>query len=201
MSDLVCLVADKNMKAGLSALLDRHQALGIRPIACKIIVHWKRDPGVFWEGAQFLRPLARQYRRGLLLLDAAWEGAPPDIQQRLDRMLADASLQNWGRAIVIVPELEAWVWSDSPHVDATIGWHGRELMVRQWLQSLGLWDQDDLKPRDPKTALERALERVRKPRSSSIYRELAKKVSVDRCTDPAFQRFCQTLREWFGDAP
>jgi hypothetical protein len=197
MKDLICLVADKNMEAGVSALIRRHAALGIRRITADVIVHPRRDPGVFREGVQFLRQAAGKYRRGLLLLDAAWAGAPSDIQQQLDRMLADASLQNWARAIVVKPELEAWVWSDSPQVDAAIGWQGRKLNVRQWLQLQGLWHQNDPKPRDPKTALQRALWEVRKPQSSSIYRRLARTVSVKRCRDPAFLQLRRALQQWF----
>jgi hypothetical protein len=38
---------------------------------------------------------------------------------------------------------------------------------------------------------------VRKPRSSAIYLELARSVSTDRCTDPAFLKLKRCLREWF----
>jgi hypothetical protein len=200
MSDLICLVADKNMEAAMAELLKRPAALGIRQIAVEVVVHPRRDPGVFREGIEFLRPLRDKYGHGLLLLDAAWEGAPQDVQDQLDQALDNADLSHWARAIVIVPELEAWVWSDSPHVDDALGWARRQPPLRSWLQQRGLWAANDPKPRNPKSAVESALYDVRKPRSSSIYREIAKTVSVERCKDSAFLRLRKTLQEWFGRA-
>lgn len=199
MSDLVCLVADKNMEAAMSELLRRNKALGIRRIAAEVIVHPRRDPGVFHEGIEFVRRLQNQYQHGLLVLDASWDGAPPDIQEQLDRALRIASLDNWARAIVIAPELEAWVWSDSPHVDHALGWSGRQPDLRSWLRQNGFWQVQGPKPHDPKAAMDRALQEVRKPRSSAIFRRLARTASVERCCDPAFLRLRNTLQEWFGD--
>jgi hypothetical protein len=200
MNDLICLVPDKNMEAAVSELLKRHAALKIRPPRAEVVVHPRRDPGVFREGVEFIRPLRDKYRHGLLLLDAAWEGAPPDAQAALDSELAEARLDDWARAIVIAPELEVWVWSDSPHVDEALGWSGREPALRSWLTQNGLWEAEVPKPRDPKTAVERALWEVRKPRSSAIYRTLAQTVSVERCQDSAFLRLRKTFQEWFGAA-
>jgi hypothetical protein len=53
------------------------------------------------------------------------------------------------------------------------------------------------KPERPKEAMKAAMRQVRKSSSSSVFRELAEKVSVHRCTDPAFQKLRDTLREWF----
>lgn len=201
MNDLICLVADKNMEAALTELLRRDAALGIRQIAAEVVVHPRRDPGVFREGVEFVRPLQNRYRHGLLLLDAAWEGAPTDIQEQLDRALAEAGLGHWARAVVIAPELEAWVWSESPKVDEALGWAGREPALRLWLQEQGRWDPKHPKPREPKSCVEIALYEVKKPRSSAIYRTLAQSVSVERCQDPAFLHLRKTLREWFGGNP
>jgi len=199
MSDLICLVADKNMEAALAELLKRPAALGIRQIGVKVVVHPRRDPGVFREGIEFLRPFQDNYRHGLLLLDEAWEGAPPRLQHLLDQALANAGLSHWARAIVIVPELEAWVWSTSPHVDEALGWAGRQPPLRSWLQQQGLWEANNPKPKKPKAAVEAALYEVRKPRSSAIYRTLAQRVSVERCHDSAFRRLRDTLVQWFGE--
>jgi hypothetical protein len=56
---------------------------------------------------------------------------------------------------------------------------------------------DEIKPQRPKEALERALQEVRKPRSSAIYRQLASTVSLEGCTDPSFRRLKTTLQTWF----
>jgi hypothetical protein len=198
MNDLICVVADKNMEATMAELLKRHAALRIRQITAEVVVHPRRDPGVFREGVEFIRPLRDKYQHGLLLLDAAWEGAPPDAQAALDSELDEARLDDWARAIVIAPELEVWVWSDSPQVDEALGWSERKPALRSWLTQNGLWQAEDRKPRDPKTAVERALWELRKPRSSAIYRTLAQTVSVERCQDSAFLRLRKTLQKWFG---
>lgn len=201
MKDLVCLVADKNIEAAMAALLQRHKSLGLRQkITAEVVVHPRRDPGVFREGVEFVRPLRNNYRHGLLVLDADWEGAPPDLQQQVDSALASASLHNWARAIVIAPELEAWVWSNSPHVEKALGWSGREPALRIWLEQNGLWDARLPKPQNPKDAMDRALQHVGKPRSSAIYRTLARTVSVRGCSDSAFLCLCKTLQEWFGES-
>ena len=198
MKDLVCAVPDKNMEAALSALLERPQAIGICPLTFDIWVHPRRDPGLFREGVEFLRSVQADYQHGLLLLDATWDGAPNDLQAQLDNAIRQAGLQNWARAIVIEPELEAWVWSDSPHVEEILGWCGRKPTLREWLDQQGLWTGSRPKPQDPKRAVEAALYAVSKPRSSAIYRRLASRVSLQRCHDPAFRRLHQTLRQWFG---
>jgi len=199
MNDLICLVADKNMEAAIAELLKRHAALEIRPLHAEVVVHLQKDPGVYRDGVEFMSHFRDKYQHGLLLLDGAWEGAPPDAQAELDRALANARLNDWARAIVIAPQLEVWVWSDSPHVDEALGWSGREPALRSWLRQNGLWEAQVSKPREPKTAVERALWQVRKPRSSAIYRTLARTVSVKRCQDAAFMRLRETLQQWFGE--
>jgi len=198
MKDLICVVADKNMEAALDSILKRHKALGINYITFDIIVHPRRDPGLFREGVEFLSSFRAEYRRGLLLLDASWDGAPKDISPQLDQALANAGLYDWARAIVIDPELEVWVWSDSPHVEEVLGWSEREPSLRSWLAQRGFWTESSPKPKDPKAAVEAALCEVRKPRSSAIYRVLASNVSLRRCRDSSFQHLRQTLQEWFG---
>ncbi len=199
MKDLICFVADKNMEAVVQELLKRHQALGIsRALDAEVFVHPQRDPGIFRQGIDIIRSFRQNYRHGLLFLDGAWDGAPHDLQTQLDLALKNADLEDWACAIVIVPELEAWVWSDSPHVEHVLGWHGRTPGLRVLLQEKGLWTTKKPKPEDPKAGVEAALYEVRKPRSSTIYRQLARSVSVERCQDPAFRRFRMMLREWFG---
>ena len=53
------------------------------------------------------------------------------------------------------------------------------------------------KPVRPKEAAEAALRKVRRPRSSNIYRKLAEVVSLQLCTDPAFLKLKSILQNWF----
>jgi len=200
MKDLFCVVADKNMGAAVAGLCGRPEAFGIRraPLDVDVWVHPRRDTGLFREGVTILRQARKSYSHALVVLDASWDGAPPDIQTCLDRAFCDAGFGEWARAIVIAPELEVWVWSQSPHVERILGWSGRSPGLRAWLEQQGLWAKGCAKPTDPKAAFERALYEVGKPRSSAIYRALAKEVSLERCQDPSFQRLRQALQEWFG---
>lgn len=98
---------------------------------------------------------------------------------------------------MIDPELETWVWSESPHVDAALGWSGRSPDLRSWLTERGWLDSGNPKPRRPKEAVEKALWAIRKARSSAIYAQLARKVTVSGCVDPAFSKLKATLQTWF----
>ena len=162
------------------------------------LVHPRRDPGCYHEAHEFLRPFRESYRHALVAFDRAWEGAPAqdaldlerDVRQRLGG-------DGWADVVVIEPELEAWVWSDSPHVDECLGWRDRNPDLRSWLQQQALWTEGHAKPTDPKAAVARALRTVNLPRSSAIYGNLARRVSVERCADASFARVRARLGEWF----
>ena len=199
--DLICLVADKNMEAAVSGLLTRPQALGIRPITEEILVHPRRDPGCFHQAAELLSGYRESADHALVILDHAWDGMPAasaaDVEHLLAEKLQSAGMAGWAIPVVIEPELEAWVFSDSPQVATTLGWTGHRPGLRPALESRGLWEMEVSKPADPKAALEWALREVKKPRSSSIYRELAGRVSTMRCQDRSFLRLRNQLRDWF----
>jgi hypothetical protein len=67
------------------------------------------------------------------------------------------------------------------------------------MRQRGFLEEDELKPARPKEALEAALRVVRVPRSSAIYKALAEKVSLSRCTDPAFLKLKTVLQQWFSE--
>ena len=202
-ADLLCLVADKNMEAAVSGLLSRPRALGIRPVAREMMVHPERDPGCFHSGVEFLRGLRSRSEHALVLLDLAWQGVPadsgPEVETQLEERLARGGMDGWAKAVVIEPELEAWVFSDSSHVQTALGWATGSTGLRDALETQGLWPAQAHKPPDPKMAMEWALRKARMPRSSSIYRQLAATVGTKKCTDRAFVRLRGLLRDWFPD--
>jgi hypothetical protein len=116
--DLVVLVADVQQEKTLETLLqERQPSLGIRTIAFDIFRHPRQDPGVFHEAADFLGPYASSHGHALVLLDAAWEGAPGGGEHLRSELVRRLGGKGWGpercQVIVIRPELEAWVWADS----------------------------------------------------------------------------------------
>ena len=63
------------------------------------------------------------------------------VQQLQEILAAEFRRTHWedhARAIVLSPELENWIWTDSPHVDAVIGWKHSEPSLRPWLIGQGL---------------------------------------------------------------
>jgi hypothetical protein len=199
--DLVCLVADRSMEAAIEAVLRRHQALEIRPIEFETLVHPERDPGCFHEPAKLLGGYTDRARHALVVLDRAWEGAPAgdaaDLERLLEQELTRIGPAEWGKAVVIEPELEAWVFSDSPHVATTLGWTD-STSLRDALEVEGYWQRERAKPDDPKRAMDWVLRRARLPRSSSLFRALGSRVSLQRCDDRSFVRLAEILRGWFG---
>jgi hypothetical protein len=120
------------------------------------------------------------------------------VEEEVERRLSSSGWGDRAVAIAIDPELEIWVWSDSPQVDDVLGWRQREPQLRDWLRNEGFLTGDNVKPSAPKRAVDEALRIAGKGRSSSIFGQLAQRVSVARCEDPAFLKFKATLQKWFG---
>ncbi len=201
MTDLIILVPDKNLEAAVKGILTRHQALGIRQVHHRILVHPARDPGCLGQGHELLRPFTRNHRYALILLDRQGCGREQDsreaVEIAIESRLRSSGWDDRARAIVIDPELEIWVWSDSPHLPTALGWKEDLATLRRWLVEQDLWTDGRAKPDDPKAAMEKILRLKSRPRSSSIYEDLARKVSLQRCQDEAFVKLREILVEWF----
>jgi hypothetical protein len=202
MSDLIMLVPDKNIEAAVRGLLSRHQSLGIRQVDHKIYPHPARDPGCFGQGHEFLRSFTRLFSHALILFDRDGCGREDCSREELETLVEDRLRSSgWGdraRAVVIDPELEVWVWSDSPHVPSALGCKDDIPTIRRLLIDQGLWTEGQAKPADPKGAMEVILRMNGRPRSSAIYENLARKVSLQRCQDGAFLKLRDTLVAWFA---
>ena len=199
--DLVVLVADSNAKFAVTGLLSRHRSLRIRSPSHDVYVHPERDPGCCLKAHEFLRGFTAAYSHALVLFDREGRGREDESRASLENEVNGRLFRSgWGdrsAVIVIEPELDAWVWSRSPHVDSVLGWQGKRPSLREWLENGGHLQPGAAKPSRPKEALDAALRHVRKPRSSSLYRRMAEKVSLERCEDPAFLRLRELLRRWF----
>lgn len=200
--DLAVLVADRDIEQACLGILGRQRSLGIRAIRHTMLVDSRgRDPGCFLRGHEILEPFAREAAHGLVVLDRSWEGAPAESAEDLAVMVEDRLRVTWGnraRSVVIDPEVEVWLWSDSPHVASAMGWTQGTSRLRRFLEQEEAWDRDDAKPRDPKRALSLALRASKTPRSSAIFRRIADRVGLERCSDPGFNKLKGILRDWFG---
>ena len=200
MKDLVVLVADKNMKFGIDAILSRHDSLNIRNIFYDSFVHPLRDPGVYDKAGDFLRQFLREYSYALVFLDYEGSGqeqrSSHEIASKMKTGLEENGWQDRVEVIVFDPELEIWIWTESPHTADALGWDNYS-ELKDWLTQQGIWQQNLPKPERPKEAMEKVLREKRIPRSSSIYREIAQNVSLDRCQDTSFTNLKNVLQQWF----
>ena len=199
--DLVVLVADKDIEFTLKGVLASYQKLGIRQVENDIFVHPGHDPGCYGKSPDFLRLFISSYKYALVIFDHDGCGREKlsrgQIENDLETRLQTSGWDKRAVAITIDPELEAWVWSDSPQVDRIVGWEGKVPNLRNWLAEQGFLVENEIKPRQPKEALEATRRKANKARSSSVFFELAQKVSFERCMDESFAKLKNTLRRWF----
>lgn len=199
--DLIVLAADKHIAASVETLLRQRRAdLGIRAVSFDVRRHPESDPGCRTRAAEFLRPLIRRYRYALVVFDhegCSSRDAPGEVQRELEGVLGRNGWTGRSKAIVIAPELEAWVWAPSGKVAQALGWNRGFGSLREWLEEQGSWSARSSKPDDPKKALQQALRRNRKVSSSALFKALAASIAFDDCRDPAFNELRQTLWTWF----
>lgn len=199
--ELVVVAADLDIEQAVKGLLARPQALRIRPVRSQLVRDTMagHDGGTFKRAHSVLVPFSSDPMcRALVLFDRAWDGAPSSDPKRLAEEVEQRLAPMWGaraRCVVLDPEIEAWVFSDSPHVDRILGF--AEGQLRSWLRDQGLWPAGQPKPGDPKTAMLQALRSSRIKRSAALFHDLASKVGLERCIDPGFRTFVEVLRAWF----
>jgi len=199
MKDLFVLVADKYMEETLSTILGRHASIGIRPIDFEVCRLFSHDSGCYRDSCGLLKTQVDSFQHALTVFD--YEGCgvenrmqPLEIEQKLN----DELTKDWNdgaKAIVIVPELEKWIWSRSPSFASSLKWRDR-VDVWTWSQNYFPFDNNG-KPERPKEALNAAMRKAGTPKSTSIYKEIARKVSFRNCQDAAFNRMLDYLRNWF----
>lgn len=219
MRDCVFLVADSHMQAAFSAFLSlEHKAekLGCAPFRFNSesdLVLAGNDPEVFRRGHHLLRPYLRTHRHAALVLDFAFghKLRAHDITETLAKNMQAVGWEP-GRFVIvlIVPELEQWFWQDDPSVQQEVFFRDlppgeratagslREFIAAQADGEGSLWQSGQPKPRDPKQALERALIAFRRRSSPpALFAEVFRRISVQRCQDPAFLTLRAALQAWF----
>jgi hypothetical protein len=202
--DLLVLVADSDMEQTVKGLLARPESLEMAPVKAEVHRHLRRDSGCRTGAVEYLRRFLNRYRHALVIFDLHGSGSHGSREETGHEVGSALSRNGWGRrakAIVVEPELEAWVWADSKHVPRVLGWSKGYAELRRWLRGQELWPNGSSKPLDPKEAMIQAMRKSGSPRSSQKYFDLASTVSVRRCQDPSFNDFRQTLQSWFPAEP
>ena len=200
MKDLVVLVADKNMQFALRGALGRPDAMGVRTIDHEFRTHIGRDGGVRTSGVELLLRDRRRFTHALLVFDLEGSGARTDqTAEDLERLLDEQLQAQWGphaKAIVIAPEVDIWLWGADNALRESLHWP-LDGSIRSWLQDKGFVFDAGGKPERQKEALEAMVRIHRQPRSSALYEKITGRISLQRCTDPAFVRLRAALQRWF----
>ena len=202
----MCWWPIKTMAETLKAVLDRPKSLGIRPI--------QHDGRAAYSAGCRVLPrrqsaLASVPRPGIARQSSSSTSMAVAERTRLESKSRGMSSRNsrangWAgdrtKAVVIEPELEAWVWTGSPHAARVLGWQRGYDDLKGWLVARRLWLEGDAKPSDPKAAMKAVLRETRKAHSAALFGELAKRTTWRGCQCPAFAELKSTLKRWFGDA-
>lgn len=204
MKDLIILVADLDTENVLQGLLPRlEKVYGTHGFSYDIRRHPNRDNGCLNESPDFLRSFCTAYRQALVVFDKEGSGQETRGREAIETSIETALANNgWDvenvAAIAIEPEVENWIWVNSANMSNELNWREPQVLYA-WLQENGWREQDASKPTRPKEALEAVLRKTRKPRSASIYKNIAGKVSFTKCEDPAFLKLIDKLKSWFAN--
>jgi len=212
---LVIHVADRQMQEGIGAFFlraDWHIKL-----ACERFdfdpknrsdlfrIPGCTDPGLYQGAGANLRAHQSTHAHAIVMLDSQFPGSPgtDDTAAEAIRAKVLGGLQSvgWQRdaieVIVIRPMLEAWLWTDSPHVEGVFG-HNPPPSLRQRMRDAGLWPADAAKPTDLKTATATAARWGGKKSDAALFKNvLGSGRSLTGCIEPGFVLLRQTLKRWF----
>ncbi len=206
MKELVILVADAAMEAVLRTFFEREaveETLACGDISIDPVQDIFRDPmhtdgGVHRRAHEILRRFLRTHRRAMVILDKQFGAERPANQVRME-ILNNLRQNGWAErceVVVIDPELEVWLWQESPHVARAVGYRGHQ-PLRKHLAETRDWPEDLDKPKNPKDTLQRLIRENRAGVPTGVYCNIAKQVSVRGCSDTSFRNFLTTLRNWF----
>jgi hypothetical protein len=205
MKDLLVYVADADALAFMRSMLRRHQALGIRSISFDIERHPQRDAGMVQSGAELARMKKGYYGKALLMWDHHGSGrdhrqgphqVAGDIQGKLDTYTWSGN----SAVVVLVPELEQWLWYCESAVATHCGVTTVEL--EQWIavraQKLNS-SADALKQKQPKELFEYVMrEKLRRTISPRDFEEIGKRAGVaGLLACDSFRSIADTFRLWF----
>jgi hypothetical protein len=204
--NLLVLTADADAKAVMESVLQRHQSLGIRKITFNVERHSGRDPGIMKDGPEFTRFYRNEFERVILLWDyigCGWENRidASACEAQIRKRLVGVTWKNRSVAVVIVPELEAWLWTNR----ASLRKHWKvtnkliDRVISEYESNTGLKSGTAVKEQ-PKELFEhiqlRELHRTISPRDFS---EIASSASLhDWESCGSFHSIVTALRTWFS---
>ena len=205
MKDLLVYAADADAQAFMRSILTKHQALGIRFIAFDVERHPQRDAGMVQSGAELTRMQKGKYDKALLMWDHHGSGrdhkhssevVENEIQSKLDSFTWAGN----SAVIVLVPELEQWLW----YCESALLTHYNQTKIQlgKWLEEYASKAGnlvEILKKEQPKEIFEWVVrERLKRTISPRDFEEMGKLAGVGGLM--GCETFCsvvETLRGWF----
>jgi hypothetical protein len=204
MSDLFVYTADADALAVVRAVLSRPQAIRTRGIDFEVDRHTGRDPGMVKDGPELVRFRKTAFEKALLVWDhqgSGWDAKDPEearaaIRNRLDQCI----WRDRSEALVIVPELEEWLWHSPASIAGSLGITVQAL--DQWASEFAEAQKTDLatcKKQTPKELFEFVLyrRRRRKPLPGDFALTADRASLRDWQHSPTFTTFVAVLRTWF----
>ena len=206
MKDLYVLTADADAEALLQSILMRHTALEIRPITYKIHRYPGRDSGMVKQGPEIARVLVNktEYSRLLLIWDhhgSGWESrSSENAVERIQARLDGVTWVGRSSAIVLVPELEEWLWHCPQSIRAHLGMKESEFVALTEKAALALEKSVDYCRQElPKELFQTVLygKKRRRPLPED-FKILGASADVARLSSSnTFARLTSILQEWF----
>jgi hypothetical protein len=202
--DLAILVADDTMRLVVSAGIENWLTKpGVSPMTYSLLTSPTKDAGVLLRAHETLRPLCRTHRFAAAVFDYHGCGAEHQLTTeqaaaRVQALMEQNGWRNRAKAICIDPELERWVICTHARLEKELGQSSR--WVRTTLASAGYDPDKEGKLADPKSAWEELLRKARKRKSAALLANLASRLPLERCLDPAFQELAQFIKQC-ADSP
>lgn len=201
MKDLLVYTADADAQAVMKSVLARRQSLGIRAITFDVERHPLRDSGMVQTGAALARMKKGHYAKALLLWDHHGSGVDRrmtpeqsaiDMQAQLDR----ATWQHQSMAVVLVPELEEWLWHNPVSLATHMGITVQQLA--EWEQIYAerfRRDRSTIRRERPKELFEFVMrDKLKRTISPRDFEQIARRASLkDWRHSASFQRIADTL--------
>ena len=205
MKDLLVYVADADAMAFMRSVLNKPQALGIRPLSFDIERHPQRDAGMVQSGAELVRMKKGRYHKALLMWDHHGSGrdrkqSPEDVGFEIQEKLNSFTWKNNSAVTVLVPEIEQWLWCCPNAVAAHCEVTAEKL--QKWIEERAeKLDQapDALKLDQPKELFEYVMrDRLQRTISPRDFEEIGRRAGVAGLLEcGTFRVIVETLRSWF----
>ena len=181
MKDLIVIVADGTMQKVIEELLKRMPiSSGTKNFSFDVISNIGNDAGCYNDSHEILRNFITQYNYAMVIFDKEGSGVEEksreEIESETHLLLNRNGWESRNTVIVIDPELENWIWQNSPHVEQAFGWNSPESLYL-WCHNNGIIAHGEQKPFRPKESLHRILKETKTPFSSSIHKKIASKIS------------------------